>query len=260
MSKNLRFDFYVVLGIVLLSIPTILHFEVKPLTASLYLFALPTLYLFVKRRKPYKELLLGTLLIGSGFGLIFDIIATVSGAWFIPDNQLVFNYRIFGFWPVDEIIWFFLWALFILAFYEHFYEKDRRDKLSKRFRYIAVPILISATLVLWVAVVDHSRLAINYAYSLILTPAIIPIWYVFSKRPNLIPKFLKTGAFFFLVFLAHELTALKLGQWQFLGTSQYIGWVELFGLRFPFEELLLWMGLSPFIVLAIYEGFVDNDK
>lgn len=71
-------------------------------------------------------------------------------------------------------------------------------------------------------------------------------------------KFIKTGAFFFMVFLIYELTAIKLGQWHFQG--QYIGWVELMGLRFPFEELLFWMGLSGFVVLSLYEGFVDNDK
>ena len=260
MSKRLRLDFYIILAIVLLSIPVVLFFEVRPLTASLYLFIIPTAYLFVRKRKPLMELLFGTLLIGNGLGLIFDIVATASGAWYIPDNQLVFAYKIFGFWPIDEIIWFFFWALFILTFYEHFYEKDRCDRLSKRFKYIAVPIFVSVLLVCWVAFIDHSMLSISYAYSFILTPVIIPIGYVFIKRPNLVPKFLKTGIFFFMVFLIHELTAIHLGQWHFLGTNQYVGWVELFGLGFPFEELLFWMGLSPFVVLAIYEGCVDNNR
>jgi len=61
-----------------------------------------------------------------------------------------------------------------------------------------------------------------------------------------------------MLFLIYELTAVKLEQWHFPG--QYIGWIDLFGLKFPFEELLFWMGLSSFVVLSIYEGFIDNDK
>lgn len=148
--------------------------------------------------------------------------------------------------------------MFIITFYEHFYEIDRKDSLSKRFKYIAIPTLFAVIAVVVIAFVDKSLLLLDYAYFYSLTPAIIPIGYVIKKRPNMILKFIKTGAFFFMLFLIYELTAVKLGQWYFSG--QYIGWVELFGLKFPFEELLYWMGLSPFVVLSLYEGFVDNGK
>lgn len=103
-----------------------------------------------------------------------------------------------------------------------------------------------------------ANLALPYAYFLSASPAIIPVIYVVNNRPRLLAKFLKTSAFFFALYLIYELTALELGQWYFPG--QYVGWVELRGVRFPLEELFFWMILSAFTILALYEGFVDDEK
>ena len=258
MSRSLRFDFYIILGIIFLSVPIILYLEVRPLTSALFFFIIPTAYLFLRKGKPIKEVLIGSALIGSGLGLIFNIIISANGGWDEAASQLVFNYRIFGFLPADEPIWFFFWALFIIVFYEHFYEKHRADKLSRRFRYIAIPTLLAVILVVTVAIIDKDKLLFSNAYFFSATPSIIPVLYVIKRRPNMVLKFVKTGAFFFMLFLVYELTAIKLGQWHFPG--QYIGQVELLGLKFPLEELLFWMGISSFVVLSVYEGFVDNDK
>lgn len=258
MSKSVRIDFYVLLGIIFLSVPIILYFQVRPLTSAFFFFVIPTIYLFLRKKKPIKEVLLGSLLIGSGLLLVFNIVASANKAWDELSHQLIFNYRIFGFMPADEPIWFFFLVLFILVFYEHFYEKDRVDKLSNKFKYIALPTIIAVILIVLVTFIDNSRLLFNYAYFISLIPAFIPIVYVIKKRPNLVMKFIKTGAFFFMLFLIYELTAVKLGQWYFPG--QYMGWINIFGLEFPFEELLFWMGLCSFGVLSIYEGFVDNGK
>lgn len=258
MNKSVRVDFYIVLGIILVSVPIILFFNVRPLISAIYFFIIPTIYLFLRKKKPIKELLVGSLLIGNGLGLMFNIIASANNAWVEVSSQLVFNYRLFGFLPIDEPIWFFFWAFFILTFYEHFYEKDNRDKLSKKFKFIAIPTFLATVLTVLVAVFDKERLVFNYAYFFSVSPVIIPIVYVLKYRPGMIMKFIKTGAFFFMLCLIYELTAVSLGQWYFPG--QYIGWVELMGIRFPFEELLFWMGVGPFAVLSLYEGFVDDDR
>lgn len=258
MNKSLRIDFYVVLGIVLVSIPIILLFKVRPLISAILFYVIPTIYLFIRKKKPIKELIAGSLLIGVGFGFIFDIICSANNAWNEVGEQLVFNYRIFGFLPVDEPIWFIIWALFILVFYEHFYEKDRSDKLSKRYKYIFMPAITALALTIVVAVIDKNKMLFSHAYFLSALPTLIPVFYVFKKRSDLVLKFIKTGAFFFMLYLAYELTAIKLSQWYFSG--EYVGFVKILGLEFPFEELLFWMGLSPFVVLSLYEGFVDNAK
>ncbi len=258
MSKSLRVDFWVVLGIVFFSVPLILGFNVKPLTSALFFFLIPTIYLFIRRKKPLKRILAGSILIGIGLGFIFDVMLSANNAWNELASQLTFNYRIFGFWPADEPIWFILWVLFIIVFYEHFYEKEKRGLVSKRFKYLAVPVSIILVLVLGTFVIRGNIFHLRYAYFSLALPAIIPVIWVLKKYPALFIKFFKTGVFFFMLFLIYELTAVKLGQWYFPG--EYIGWVELAGLRFPFEELFFWMMLSSFTVLSLYEGFVDDDK
>lgn len=126
MTKSLRFDFWVILGIVLVSIPVILELRVRPLTSAVFFFIIPTIYLILRKKKPLKRIFFGSFLIGTGFGLIFNVIASANRAWDELSSQLIFSYRIFGFWPTDEPIWFFLWALFIIVFYEHFYDKEGR--------------------------------------------------------------------------------------------------------------------------------------
>ena len=131
MRKSLRIDFYVVVGIILCSIPAILWLQVKPLTSALFLFVFPTIYLFFRKKKPLKRILIGSALIGVGIGFVFDVILSANNAWNELPSQLVFNYHIFGFWPADEPVWFFLWALFIIVFYEHFYERERGQAESQ---------------------------------------------------------------------------------------------------------------------------------
>ncbi|MBU1036736.1 hypothetical protein KKF32_01705 [Patescibacteria group bacterium] len=258
MIKSLKIDFWIILGIIFCSVPVILWFRVKPLTSALLFFVIPTIYLFIRRKKPIKRIFAGSALIGIGLGFIFDVILSANNAWYELGSQLMFNYRIFGFWPVDEPIWFILWALFIIAFYEHFHEREKKGVISKRFQYLAIPTLIALVFVLCIFTVRESIFYFRYAYFFLALPSIIPIVLVIKRYPALFIKFFKTGLFFFMLFLIYELTAVKLGQWYFPG--EYIGWIELVGLRFPFEELFFWMMLSNFTVLSLYEFFVDDSK
>ena len=258
MNKGVRMDFFVVVAIIFVSVPLILFFEVRPLVSAIFFFALPSVYLFFRKKKPIKELCAGSLLIGVGFGFIFDVLASANNVWNELGSQLVFDYRIFGFLPADEPIWFVLWVLFVLVFYEHFYERHRVDRLSKRFLYIFIPVMGMLCATILVAIFDRERLLFPYAYFLLGLSALIPVLYVLKSWPHLIPKFVKTSIFFFFLYLIYELTAVHLGQWYFPG--EYIGWVRIEGIEFPLEELLFWMGASTLVVLSLYEGLVDDRK
>ena len=257
--RALRIDFGVILAIIFCSIPIILHWHVRPMISAIFFYVLPTVYLFLRGgRKPIRRIIYGAALIGIGFGFIFDIILSANRAWIELPSQLVFPYYIFGFWPIDEPIWFFLWALFIIVFYEHFFDRETRGRISKRFRYIAFPVTIALFAIMAAFMNQQSSFHIPYAYFFLAFPSIIPVIYVMEERPELALKFLKTAVFFFMLYLVYEITAVKLGQWYFPG--EYVGWVELGNLRFPFEELFFWMTLSSFTVLSLYEGFVDDGR
>lgn len=57
---------------------------------------------------------------------------------------------------------------------------------------------------------------------------------------------------FIVFFLLYEYSALKTGQWIFL--EGYIGWIRLFDVKFPVEELLFGI-LSVPGTIALYEFF-----
>jgi len=56
-----------------------------------------------------------------------------------------------------------------------------------------------------------------------------------------------------------KVTALQLGWWDFPG-SNFIGWVSIFNIRFPLEELIFWLFLFAMAILTYYEFFDDDEK
>src|SRR5581483_3201006 len=204
MNKSLRLDFWVVVGLIFCSIPVILFFHVKPLVSALFFFIVPTLYLSLRKKKPIKRILFGSVLIGVGLGFVFDVILSANNAWNELPNQLIFNYQIFGFWPADEPIWFFFWALLIIVFYEHFYERERGGGISKHFKYIALPIFLIFVAVFTAMASHYSSFHLPYAYFFLALPTVIPVGYILKYHPKLALKFFKTGIFFFFLFLIYE--------------------------------------------------------
>ena len=70
---------------------------------------------------------------------------------------------------------------------------------------------------------------------------------------------MKVAAYFFYLTLVYELTALTLGWWSF-PSSQFIGWVEIAGIRFPFEEFFFWLVLFSAWIVSAYEFSIDDEK
>lgn len=251
-------DLFVVMAIILIGVPATLHFGIKPLTTSLFFFVLPAAYLLARKPRPLKRIFVGALVIGVLMGFLFNFLASFNKAWQEVPGMLYFDYKVFGVVPLDEPIWFFFWALFIIVFYEHFLERERIDTLSHNLKYMLVPPVIAWAAVLIIFATNPSTLQFRYAYFIVVVPVFIPLVYVFLKDPNLIPKFIKIGVFFFFLYLTFELIAVKTGQWYFPG--DYVGVVELADIRFPFEELFFWMILSSSAVLSLYEWGVDDEK
>ena len=57
----------------------------------------------------------------------------------------------------------------------------------------------------------------------------------------------------------YELTALKLGWWDF-PSRDFVGWVSILGTRFPLEEFVFWLCLFAMAILTYYEFFDDDQK
>ena len=228
-------------------------------STALFFFIIPSIYLFIRKPRPIKRILYATLLFGLLFSFIFDFVAEFNGAWaWEQSSQLVFNYFILGVVSVDVMIWFFFWIFFIIIFYEHFFEHERSDKISSHFKYAIYPAVFGLIAVLLAFFLRPSLLKFDYAYLVIGLFTLIPFAVLIYRKPPLLIKFFKASAFFIFLYLVFELTAVKIGQWDFPG--QYIGHVEILGLGFPFEEFLFWILLSSTVVLSYYELYVDDEK
>lgn len=249
-------DFIVVLVLFLTLAYVSLVLELKPLTgAFLYLF-IPSAYLAIRQRKNYKKLLIATVLLGGIFGSVFDFIETLNKAWIV--NRLVFTWKIFGILPIDDVIGFFLMTLFIIVFYEHFLDDEKNKKISPYLMFGLAPAVILALFTIVAYLTDPKLLVLPYAYLVGGSIFIIfPIIYSFL-RPQLLSKFLKTAAFFFVIWFVSEFVAIETGGWYFPGN--YIGKVSVLGVSFPFEELFFWMLLYSASVVAMYERVIDDGK
>lgn len=255
---KIRTDFIVVVAMILLFIPIILFFQVRFLTSTILFFAVPAVYLFIRKPKQTNRLA-HTLLLGMIAAFALDFLAEINGAWsWAPVGQLIFPHKLFGLIPIDVLIWYFFWLLITIVYYEHFFEHDRTDKVSELFKNAFIFIFTVVVLIIVAFYINPQILIFPYAYFWIGILGTIPFFYLVFKRPHLIGKLFQAGLFSIFLFLSFELTALKLDQWRFPG--QYIGHVQLFGLQFPFEEFVFWIILSTPVMLSYYELFIDEKK
>ncbi|MBI5004492.1 hypothetical protein HZC00_05375 [Candidatus Kaiserbacteria bacterium] len=244
--------------VILLSLGAILSLalSLKALNAGLVYLVPASVYLMLRERKNYQKIFLGTLVFGLLFGFFFDFIETYSGAWTVVN--LVIPYKVLGVLPVDDMIGFVLMTLFTFLFYEHFLDDERTKRLSSG---LSQALFIGAVLVIFTIVMfiaDPLSMSISHAYLKGgLAALIFPI--IFSWRnPKIIGKFAILSLFFFFVWLVAEVIAVKNGNWIYPG--QYVGWVNVFGVTFPLEELFFWALCYSATITAFYERFIDDGK
>src|SRR3989344_9512989 len=134
LRNKMRFDLLVVIGLVLISIPCILYFQVRLLTSTLLFFVIPTIFLLLRQRKQFKRLG-ASVVAGMSVAFTADFLAEFNGAWsWAPEGQLVFSNKLFGLVPIDVLIWYFFWITFTVVYYEHFFEHENSKAVSPRFK------------------------------------------------------------------------------------------------------------------------------
>jgi hypothetical protein len=179
----------------------------------------------------------------------------VSGAWYVPS---VFEIRILGVFPLEEIAWSFLFFYLILAVYNAIYRKNFDSTISSKNNLHLLWIsVISGLLFFAILVFEKQWLVMNHFYPWMLFGVmVLPPAVVVGFRPYVLKRTLLLAVAFGVFFLLfYEYSALKTGQWMFGG--DYVGWIRLFDVRFPLEELLFAFLAVPGAV-AMYEFFSDG--
>lgn len=232
-------------------------FNTSFLASTLLFLGLPSLYLCIKEKKSLIKVLIAAASFGLLFGFCFDFIAELNNAWSWNGN-LLFG-KIAGVVQADVMVWFFLWILHVFIFYEHFIDRKKlRSLISQRGKWSFVVGLICVSIVLLLNNYFPDILIGHKAYLALCLVAVIPFVIIIIKKPNIIWHSVHIIPYFLFVYLAHEITALKLSQWAFNG--DYIGWVNMFNISFPIEEMFFWIILSSLVGAVYYELVYDNSR
>ena len=222
-------------------------------------FGLPSLWLSIRTNHRVVKTAIFSFIWAIPLTFFADYIATINGAWLVP--QTVFPVRLFGIIPIEDFVWMFLAAYSVLIFYEHFLDKGKHELVDKRIKYLLWPWILLAIIFVSILFASPELLKIKYAYFYLgLIFIFLPAVTFLSFFPRLLSKYVKTASYFFVLGILFELTGLHLNNWSFPKDGYFIGWVELFGYRFPFEEFLFWFVIGAISVLSYYEFFDDDRK
>ncbi len=174
---------------------------------------------------------------------------------------LAHGVKFFGLVTFEVVLWTFLSIYFIILFYEHFvhHEVVRRN-WNPKMKYLMVFAILLMLVFLFFFISNPESLKIPYFYLvwgvlLFLIPFLLQLF----SYPKLTQKMFLVGAYFFYFNFIYEITALKLGWWTFPG-SEFIGYVQIFDVEFPLEELFFWIVLFSFAILSYYEYFDEDEK
>jgi hypothetical protein len=237
------------------------------LKAELYLtilfyFIVPSIYLSFRLKVNKLKIFLFSLYFGIPFGAFIDFFMTKTNGWEVV-RTFVPNYKIFGYATIVNIIWFIAYVYFVLIFYEYFFEKHKKEKVfnnwSKYFITFTTILFISIPFIYYYL----NYLTLNYFYLIIgLFISIIPTLFFIIKLHSclLVKKAFLTSIFFTFLSLAYEIIALKLNIWRFVDAKQFVGYINVLSVSFPFEELFFWIILGPFCGILMYDVFDENIK
>lgn len=235
--------------------------KANAMTSVLLFLGVPAVIASIgQSRRVLMKLAIFTLVVAPAAIITIDYIAERNLTWlFFPAS--LFSFRLLQFVTIEVIVWALLNIYAVVAFYELFFERHRTVRLFEpRLKHLVYILASLIILFLGAYAKTSGAIYIPYFYAVFGTILILaPLLAVLARKPNLAGKFFLTGAYFFLLSLFYEVTALRLGQWEFPST-QFIGWVSLAGVRFPLEELFFWIMLMAMAVLAYYEYFDDDGK
>lgn len=257
--KSFLFD-HLVLAILVIGVSVFLFLHpISPLWGSILYFGLPSAYLVFRKWCIFELAYPPALLFGFLYGLSFEYVNEVSGAWVFPlAHTFVFPDIFFGV-PGDVMVWYVLWVFMIVAYYEYFIDRPFSCRLVMRRVYKALILgALPLLAIVYFELILGQHLRIPYSYTITGLATLVPVYMLYLRKPKIFPKLAKNIPFLAAFFLVMEAVALLIGYWAFPGTYAYS--FNFYGHTVPIEELLLWVIGSPLIIAAYHELFLDDER
>lgn len=218
----------------------------------------PIIYLGFRRKKNWPKILVATLIFGTMFGFVFEFLMEYSKAYSVVST--VTNFKFLGVLPPANVVGHTMMAMLTFVFYEHFVDRETDSHISKNLKYALLPASFAIIYVLILFFFDRSSIPLSHSRYPYLTAgiaAILPALYLGIKSPKFIKNMVLTGTYFFFFYLISEIVAVDLKYWVYNGNN-YIGWVTISNIKFPFEELFFWMFFYAACLVSYYELFIDK--
>lgn len=215
----------------------------------------PVTYLSLRKKKNWKKILVSTLLFGGLFGFVFEFIAEYTKAYSVV--SVLFPFKLFGVLPLDNVLGHMMMTMLTIVFYEHFIDRERHHHLSKHLKYALLPGIFALAIVLFAFFYNPLLIHARYPYFTMGLAAIVPPLFLAYRRPQFIKNMAETAIYFFFFYFVAEIFAVRLGYWIYPGNN-YVGWINIFGVTFPFEELFFWMLFYAASLVSYYELFIDE--
>ncbi len=256
MSKTKRNDL-IIISIFLIIAPLLsFTFKTNLLTSIILFYGLPAILLSFRVPQCIKRASAFSFIVTALF-FVIDYVAVLDGAWWV---STIFKNRLLEVLPIEDSIWFFIANYLVILFYEYF-DDDQSNTMKKSKIAYLIGIVVTIILVFFALFVFYPQLLVlPYAYSWIaLIFLVLPSIMMLVMYPKLRFKFIRTNLYVFMLHITFEITALKLGHWNFPGNN-FIGWVEAGNVRFPVEELVAFIMLMGITALSCYEFYGDDRK
>ncbi len=213
----------------------------------------PSLLNFLWLRKSRRKILLFSVLTTLLFAPPVELAARLANAW---DVQSILP-RIFGIAPLENLLFAFFNFFWVLCFYEYFSDRDTSAKISKSLRWLVLAYCLLSVLVFTLFLFDRRLVTFNYA-GLATIILLVPGLIIFSLKPQLFKKTILTTIFFSFLFFVYEIISMLIGSWWWPG--EYLWPVNIFGLIFPLDDVIIWYLMSTPVLIGGYEFFVDDGK
>lgn len=246
--------------LILILIPVVTTLIAKTIDVSLLLevllfFGLPPLYLFIRNPSIVKRTLVFSLIPWWPLTIIWEYLAYVDQAWFVPGDIRFFR----GSLPLEDIPWGILFLVYGVAVWLHFFREERSETplFPPKYTFLIALLYIPLIIFMLLYYFKPEILYVPYFFAWMgLLCGVLPITLYLIQKPSIafVKKLLGMSAYFFVAFSLMDYTAITNNQWYFPG-EHFLGIIDFFGHSLPLEEIVVFWILSMPALASSFEYF-----
>ena len=231
-------------------------YDLSFLQSTLVFFAVPSIYLSFRNPRLIKTTLIFSFVMGITMLFIFDHMAYLDASWSVPNSMWRFLRDSI---PFEDGPWAVLLVFYVVITWEYFFFSPKKRYMFHLNIVWFIAFCASLLIVFFVAyVLAPTSLIVPYFYlKLGILFEIIPIGIFLWRTPSVARPLLWLMFYFFFVAALAEFIGLRNNQWYFSG-EHYIGEIQYFGHRLPWDEILFWWLLAAPGMVAWYESFAAS--